>query len=92
MLLATIDGSILLIAMPDIFRGIGLNPLVPANSFYLLWLILGHLVVSSVLVVSLGRLGDMFDRVRMYNLGFVVYTGASLLLTIDWMRGGAGAM
>ena len=91
-LLATIDGSILLIAMPDIFRGIGLNPLVPANSFYLLWLILGYLVVSSVLVVSLGRLGDMFGRVRMYNLGFVVYTSASLLLTLDWMHGGAGAM
>jgi len=90
-LLATIDGSIMLIAMPDIFRGIRLNPLVPGNSFYLLWMILGYLVVSSVLVVSLGRLGDMFGRVRMYNLGFVIYTAASLLLTIDWMTGGAGA-
>ena len=90
-LLATIDGSIMLIAMPDIFRGIRLNPLVPGNSFYLLWMILGYLVVSSVLVVSLGRLGDMFGRVRMYNVGFVVYTVASLLLTIDWMTGRAGA-
>ena len=90
-LLATIDGSIMLIAMPDIFRGIHLNPLVPGNSFYLLWMILGYLVVSSVLVVSLGRLGDMFGRVRMYNLGFVIYTAASLLLTIDWMTGVAGA-
>ena len=91
MLLATIDGSIVLIAMPDIFRGIHLNPLQPGNSFYLLWMILGFLVVSSVLVVSLGRLGDQFGRVRMYNLGFVVYTVASLLLTIDWLHGGAGA-
>jgi MFS family permease len=90
-LLATIDGSIVLIAMPDIFRGIHLNPLQPGNSFYLLWMILGFLVVSSVLVVSLGRLGDQFGRVRMYNLGFVVYTVASLLLTIDWLHGGAGA-
>lgn len=90
-LLATIDGSIMIIAMPDIFRGIHLNPLVPGNSFYLLWLILGYLVVSSVLVVSVGRLGDMFGRVRMYNLGFVIYTAASLLLTIDWMTGDAGA-
>jgi MFS family permease len=90
-LLATIDGSIVLIAMPDIFRGIHLDPLRPGNSFYLLWMILGFLVVSSVLVVSLGRLGDLYGRVRMYNLGFVVYTLASLLLTIDWLHGTAGA-
>jgi MFS family permease len=90
-LLATLDASITLIAMPDIFRGIKLDPLVPANSFYLLWMILGYLVVSSVLIVSLGRLGDMYGRVRTYNLGFVIYTVASLLLTIDWMTGRAGA-
>ncbi len=91
-LLATLDASITLIAMPDIFRGIHLDPLVPSNSFYLLWMILGYLVVSSVLIVSLGRLGDMFGRVRIYNLGFVIYTVASLLLAIDWMTGQAGAM
>jgi len=90
-LLATMDGSIVLIAMPQIFRGIRLDPLAPDNSFYLLWMILGFLVVTSVLVVSLGRLGDMFGRVRMYTLGFVVYTLSSLLLTIDWMTGPAGA-
>ncbi len=90
-LLATLDGSITLIAMPDIFRGIHLDPLVPANSFYLLWMILGFLVVTSVLIVSLGRLGDMYGRVKMYNLGFVIYTIASLVLTVDWMTGRAGA-
>ncbi len=90
-LLATLDGSIILIAMPDIFRGIHLDPLVPANSFYLLWMILGFLVVTSVLIVSLGRLGDMYGRVRMYNLGFVIYTAASLVLTVDWLTGRAGA-
>ncbi len=90
-LLATLDASITLIAMPDIFRGIKLDPLVPANSLYLLWMILGYLVVTSVLVVSLGRLGDMFGRVRIYNLGFLIYTIASLLLTIDWMTGRAAA-
>ena len=89
-LLATLDASITLIAMPDIFRGIKLDPLEPANSFYLLWMILGYLVVSSVLIVSLGRLGDMYGRVRIYNLGFVIYTIASLLLAIDWMTGRAG--
>ncbi|MBO0883837.1 MAG: MFS transporter, partial [Mycobacterium sp.] len=82
----------MLIAMPDIFRGIHLDPLVPANSFYLLWMILGYLVTSSVLVVSVGRLGDLFGRVKMYNLGFVIYTGASVFLTIDWMTGQSGAL
>jgi MFS family permease len=90
-LLATLDASIILIAMPNIFRGIKLDPLVPANSFYLLWMILGYLVVTSVLIVSLGRLGDMYGRVRIYNLGFVIYTVASLLLAIDWMTGTSGA-
>ena len=90
-LLATLDASIVLIAMPDIFRGIHLSPLRPGNSFYLLWMILGYLVVTSVLVVGLGRLGDLFGRVRMYTLGFAIYTAASLLLTIDWMQGRAGA-
>jgi MFS family permease len=91
-LLATLDASITVIAMPDIFRGIRLDPLDPSNSFYLLWMILGYLLVSSVLIVSLGRLGDMFGRVRIYNLGFVIYTAASLLLAIDWMTGRDGAM
>jgi MFS family permease len=90
-LLATLDASIVLIAMPDVFRGIHLSPLQPGNSFYLLWMILGYLVVTSVLVVGLGRLGDLFGRVRMYTLGFAIYTVASLLLTIDWMQGQAGA-
>jgi MFS family permease len=91
-LMVTIDGSIVLIAMPDIFRGIGLDPLLPGNSFYLLWMILGYLVVTSVLVVSLGRLGDMCGRVRMYNLGFVVFTFFSLLLTVCWLHGRGGAI
>jgi MFS family permease len=90
--MATLDASIMLIAMPDIFRGIHLNPLQPGNSFYLLWMILSFLIVSSVLVVSLGRLGDMFGRVRMYNLGFAVYTVASLILTVDWLSGRAAAI
>ncbi|MCU1478901.1 MAG: major facilitator superfamily 1 [Subtercola sp.] len=91
MLLATIDSSITLIAMPDIFRGIGLNPLEPGNSFFLLWMLLGFLVVSSVLVVSLGRLGDIFGRVKMYNLGFVIFTIAAIGLSVTPLTGQAGA-
>jgi MFS family permease len=91
-MMATIDTSIMLIALPDIFRGIGINPLKPGNSFYLLWMILGFMVVTSVLVVSLGRLGDMYGRVKMYNLGFAVYTLVSLVLTVTWMHGTAAAL
>ncbi len=90
-LLATLDVSITLIAMPDIFRGIHLDPLVASNSFYLLWMILGYMIVGSVLIVSVGRLGDIFGRVRIYNLGFVIYTAASLVLAVDWLTGRAGA-
>ncbi len=90
-LLATIDATIVIVAMPDIFRGIHLDPLGPGNSFYLLWMILGFLVVTSVLVVSFGRLGDIYGRVRMYTLGFVIFTLASLFLAIDWLNGPAGA-
>ena len=92
MLLATIDASIVLIALPDIFRGIHLDPLLPGNSFYLLWMILSFLVVTSVLVVSFGRLGDMFGRVRMYNLGFGIYTFFSLVLAATWLTGPAGGI
>jgi MFS family permease len=91
-LLSTIDSSIVLIAMPDIFRGIHLNPLQPGNFFYLLWMILGFQIMSSVLVVSLGRLGDMFGRVRMYNFGFLVFTLASIQLTVVPLSGRGGAM
>ncbi len=91
-LMVTIDGSIVLIALPDVFRGIQLDPLTPGNSFYLLWMILGFLVVTSVLVVSLGRLGDMYGRVKIYNLGFAVFTFFSLVLTITWMTGPAAAI
>jgi MFS family permease len=92
MLMATIDSSIVLIALPDIFRGIDINPLQPGNSFYLLWMILGFIVVTSVLVTTLGRLGDIYGRVRTYNLGFAVYTLFSLLLTITWMSGHAAGI
>jgi MFS family permease len=91
-LMATINQSIVLIALPDIFRGIGLNPLSPGNTSYLLWMFMGFLVVSAVLVVSFGRLGDMFGRVRMYNMGFAVFSVASILLAVTWMHGTAGAL
>ena len=92
MLMATINQSIVLIALPDIFHGIGLNPLSPGNTSYLLWMFMGFLVVSAVLVVSFGRLGDMFGRVRMYTLGFAVFSIASIFLTVTWMHGSDGAL
>jgi MFS family permease len=91
-LLATINSSILLIALPDIFRGIHIDPLAAGNSNYLLWMILSFLVVTAVLVVSLGRLGDIVGRVRIYNLGFAVFTIFSILLFATPLTRGAGAL
>jgi MFS family permease len=91
-LMVTINMSILLIALPDIFRGIDINPLEPGNTSLLLWLIMGYMVVTAVLVVSFGRLGDMYGRLRMYNAGFAVFTIFSILLTVTWLQGTAGAL
>jgi MFS family permease len=92
MTMATIDASIVIIAMPAIFRGIRLDPLAPGNVSYLLWMIIGYLLVTAVAVVTLGRLGDMYGRVRIYNLGFVVFTLASVALSLDPFYGSSGAM
>ncbi|HEY3831398.1 MAG TPA: MFS transporter [Acidimicrobiia bacterium] len=90
--MASLDSSIVLISMPAIFRGIGLDPLEPANIGYLLWMLMGYLVVTAVLVVTFGRLGDMYGRVRMYNAGFAVFSGASLALSLCPWTGAHGAM
>jgi MFS family permease len=91
-LMATVNSSIILIALPDIFRGVKLNPLTPSNSDLFLWLLMGYMVVTAVLVVSFGRLGDIYGRVRMYNLGFAVFSLFSVLLSVDWMTGQAGTL
>src|ERR1700682_216388 len=91
-LLATINASIVLISLPAIFRGIGLNPLAPGNVSYLLWMLMGYLVVTAVLVVPFGRLGDMLGRVRIYNLGFAVFTFVAIALSFDPLHLGGGAL
>src|SRR5689334_12448157 len=91
-LMATINSSILLIALPELFRGIDLNPLAPENTSYFLWILMGFMLVTSVLVVSLGRIGDMYGRVRMFNLGFAIFTVFSILLSVTWMTGTAAAL
>src|ERR1700742_5216976 len=91
-LIATINASILLISLPAIFKGIEINPLKPSNTNYLLWLILGFLVAPPVLVVSLGRLGDIYGRARTFNLGFAVFTFFSVLLSVTWWKGSSGAL
>jgi MFS family permease len=92
MFMASLDASIVLISLPAIFRGINLDPLTPSNIGYLLWMLMGYLVVTAVLVVTFGRLGDMFGRVRMYNAGFAVFTGASVALSLTPGSGGSAAM
>ena len=92
MLITTINSSIVLIALPDIFRGIHLDPLLPGNTSYLLWMMMGFMVATAVLVVTFGRIGDMFGRVRMFNLGLAVFTVCSILLSATWMTGSTAAL
>ncbi len=92
MLMATINSSIVLIALPNIFDGIKIDPLDPGNTGYLLWMMMGFLVVTAVLVVTFGRLGDMYGRVRMYNLGFAIFAVSSVLLSLTWMSGDVAAL
>src|SRR5215469_9104221 len=89
--MSALDGSIVIISLPAIFRGIHLDPLAPANIGYLLWMIMGYRLVQAVLVVTVGRLGDMYGRVKIYNAGFVVFTIASILLSFDPFMAGGGA-
>ncbi|MGB8707236.1 MAG: MFS transporter [Dehalococcoidia bacterium] len=91
-LLAFLNSSSLILALPVIFRGIGINPLAPGSFTYLLWLLVGYMLVLAVLVVTFGRLGDLFGRTRMYNLGFAIFTVGSLLCAITWSMGPAGAL
>jgi MFS family permease len=91
-LMVTINQSILLISLPALFRGINLQPLDPSNTSYFLWVFMGFTLVTSVLVVSLGRVGDIYGRVRMYNLGFAVFTVFSILLSVTWLSGVQGAL
>jgi MFS family permease len=92
MLIATVNASIVIISLPAIFRGIKLDPLAPGNVSYLLWIIMGFLLVTAVLVVTLGRLGDMYGRVKLYNMGFVIFTLSSIALSLDPLTGGNGAL
>jgi MFS family permease len=91
-LMASINSSIVLISLPAIFRGINIDPLMPENVGYLLWMLMGYMVVIAVLVVSLGRVGDMFGRVKMYNLGFAIFTAASIGLSFVFWQGASAAM
>jgi len=92
MLLATLNGTSLIIALPVIFRGIHLDPLQPASFPYLLWIMMGYMLVSAAVVVTVGRIGDMFGRVKMYNLGFAWFTVSAILLSTVWSTGTNGAL
>ena len=91
-LMAAINGSIMIISLPAIFRGINVNPLEPSNINYLLWTLMGYLVCTAVLVVTFGRLGDMFGRAKMYNAGFAVFTLASIALSLTPGHGTSAAL
>ncbi|MGA2521126.1 MAG: MFS transporter [Acidimicrobiales bacterium] len=90
--MALLNTSIVIISLPAIFRGIHVDPLQPSNIGLLLWLLQGYMIVTAVLVVTLGRIGDLFGRVRMYNAGFAVFTVASIGLALSPATGPSGAL
>jgi MFS family permease len=90
--MASIDGSIVLISLPAIFKGIGVNPLAPGQTGYFLWLLIGYMVVTAILLVTFGRISDMFGRVRLYNLGIAILTVGSTLLAFTPGTGSTGAV
>src|SRR5260221_14581600 len=90
--MATINSSIILISLPAIFNGIGINPLAPGETNYFLWLVLGYMVVTATLLLTFGRISDMFGRVTFYNLWFAVFTIGSILFFLTAGRGNTGAL
>jgi MFS family permease len=90
-LLASLDGTIVLISLPVIFRGLNVDPFLPASFPILIWLLLGYGVVTATLLVTVGRLSDMWGRARMYNMGFAIFSTGSLLLFIEPWSGTTGA-
>jgi len=90
MFMAAVNGSIILISLPAIFNGINIDPL---TSFqYLLWILMGYGVVTATLLLSFGRLSDIYGRVRLYNIGFAIFTVGSILLFLTPGTGDAGAI
>jgi MFS family permease len=89
-LIGSINMMIILIAIPAIFNGIHIDPL---NSFpYLLWILMGYMLVVAILLLSFGRLSDMYGRVKMFQLGFLIFTVGSILLYFTPSTGDAGAL
>ena len=89
-LMGMINMSIVLISLPAIFNGIHINPL---NSFqYLLWILMGYGLVTATLLLSFGRLSDIYGRVKLFRLGFLIFTLGSLLCFITPSTGDAGAL
>jgi len=88
--MAAINGTILIISLPAIFRGIQIDPLVSSQTSLLLWVLLSFNVATTILLVTFGRISDMFGRVRLYNLGFAVFTVGSILSFLTPGQGVAG--
>ncbi|KAA8922449.1 MFS transporter [Thermoplasma sp.] len=90
-LMASINGTIMMISLPAIFRGIHLNPFLPSSFQYLLWILMGYMVVTAVLLVTVGRLSDIYGRVRLFNFGFAIFTVGSILLFLTPGHGTSAA-
>jgi len=91
-LMAGLNGSVLLISLPAIFRGIGVDPLAPGETDYMLWMLMGYTLVTATLLVTAGRISDMYGRVRLYNAGFAIFTLGSILCFFVQGQGNGAAL
>jgi MFS family permease len=91
-LMAGLNGSVLLISLPAIFRGIGVDPLAPGESDYMLWMLVGYTLVTATLLVTAGRISDMYGRVKLYNAGFAIFTVGSIMCFFVQGQGNTAAL
>ncbi len=91
-LLSTMNITMVIVAMPAIFNAFQFSTGAPDAISYIIWLITGYLIVTATMVVTFGKLSDMLGRVKLYNVGFVIFTIASVLLSAVTIKGDAGIL
>ena len=77
-LITAVDTTIVVLALPEIERGLH----VALAS--VIWVIIGYLLIITLLATQVGRLGDMFGRVKMYEAGFIVFIVGSALCALSF--------
>ncbi len=81
-IMSSLNMNILMISLPTIFRGLGIDPFAAGEFTVLLWVLMGYSIVLATILVTFGRISDIYGRTKMYTFGYVIFTIASILLSI----------